>query len=41
MYSILYVLDFSKFMSIIKETEMDYELYSYLRDKICNVPDEF
>jgi hypothetical protein len=32
-YSILYFLDFESIMSILKESEMDHELYCLLRDK--------
>lgn len=38
-YSILLAMDYDKFITILKETDMDYELYCLLRDKIKNIPD--
>lgn len=38
-YSVLYYLDHDKLIDILKESPMDYELYSYLRDKNKNVLD--
>jgi hypothetical protein len=40
-FSVLFTLDYDKFISIFKQTDMDYELYCFLRDKIRNIPDEF
>jgi hypothetical protein len=40
-YSILYYLDYDKLINILMESPMDYELYSYLRDKNKNILDEF
>lgn len=39
-YSVLYHLEFEKLIAILEESPMDYELYSYLRDKNKNVIDE-
>lgn len=40
-YSIIYYLDYDQFIRVLKETDMDFELYALLRDKIKNIPDEF
>jgi hypothetical protein len=40
-YSVLYHLEHDKLIDILEESPMDYELYSYLRDKNKNVIDEF
>lgn len=40
-YSIFYFLEHNKLIDILNESPMDFELYSYLRDKNKNVIDEF
>jgi hypothetical protein len=40
-YSILYFLEHDRLIDILNDSPMDYELYSYLRDKNKNVIDEF
>ena len=37
----LFKLEYDQFIDIFKESDMDYELYCFLRDKIRNIPDEF
>lgn len=38
-YSILYFLNHEDILSILKGSEMDYELYCLLKDKGSNIPD--
>jgi len=40
-YSVLYQMDYNRFIEVFKESDMDYELFCFLRDKIRNIPDEF
>lgn len=40
-YSIIYFLDIDTLRSILKGSDMDYELYCLLRDKCSNIPDEY
>ena len=40
-YSILYFLDHDDILSILKGSDMDYELYCLLKDKCSHIPDEF
>lgn len=34
-------MDYNRFINVFKESDMDYELFCFLRDKIRNIPDEF
>ena len=40
-FTVLFRLEYNDFISIFRESDMDYELYCFLRDKIRNIPDEF
>jgi hypothetical protein len=40
-FSVLYQMDYNRFIEVFKESDMDYELFCFLRDKIRNIPDEF
>lgn len=40
-YSIIYFLDYDKLIAILKDTQLDFEMYSFLKDKNKNVVDEF
>ena len=40
-FSVLYQLSYSRFIEVFRESDMDYELFCFLRDKIRNIPDEF
>jgi hypothetical protein len=38
-FSELYQLSYSRFIEVFRESDMDYELFCFLRDKIRNIPD--
>jgi hypothetical protein len=40
-YCIFFFLPYDKFVEIMRLTEMDYEFYCTMRDRMKNVPDEF
>jgi hypothetical protein len=40
-FSVLFTLQYSRFIEIFRTSDMDYELFCFLRDKIRNIPDEF
>ena len=40
-YSVLYFLDYESILGILKASQMDYEHYCLLKDRMLNIPDEF
>lgn len=40
-FSVLFTMGYKKFIEIFRKSDMDYELYCFLRDKCRNIPDEF
>ena len=40
-FSVLFTMEYEKFIEIFRKSDMDYELFCFLRDKCRNIPDEF
>lgn len=40
-YSSFYYMDFQKLMDSLRQSDLDFQYYSYMKDKIKNIPDEF
>jgi len=40
-FSVLLSLAYEHFIEVFRQSDLDYELYCFLRDKIRNIPDEF
>lgn len=40
-FSVLLNLAYEQFIEVFRQSDLDYELYCFLRDKIRNIPDEF